>query len=383
MKKTMIILLTLVMALLVPFACAETSATVQGVFDALTAEGSDYNQTKAMYAQYFENIEWGEAVEGDSIVITVANSEGMDGTWTFTQDGDALTATFGAEDFTGLSMTMDMLDAVGSYLGMETDVISGYVNGLAVFGIENDKFVMQNDEAAGTTTVRIRDDAAWDMAELDQMVLDDKVVEPLEDHYTSTAANIGKVMMVANKEGEDGLVILLGEFGGLDDLAYQSIINVVGILKPAGWEDFTANYTELSDAETDAYTVKLNADAAEAAEIIEDAKDSYSFAILRFHGSGDAATEVTSEETNEENDGEEQVFETPAPAEAPTVEEFTEGYFNVLANLETETAGASMKAAVAASEVCSFAVAHDLYNPDVEPMRANMLTAYEAMDEDA
>ena len=80
---------------------------------------------------------------------------------------------------------------------------------------------------------------------------------------------------------------------------------------------------------------------------------------------------------------EENTSEAPAPAEAPTVEEFTEGYFNVLANLETETAGASMKAAVAASEVCSFAVAHDLYNPDVEPMRANMLTAYEAMDEDA
>ena len=45
---------------------------VQGVFDALTAEGSDYNQIKAMYAEYFEDIQWEEAVDGDSIVMVNA-----------------------------------------------------------------------------------------------------------------------------------------------------------------------------------------------------------------------------------------------------------------------------------------------------------------------
>ena len=39
----------------------------------------------------------------------------------------------------------------------------------------------------------------------------------------------------------------------------------------------------------------------------------------------------------------------------------------------------SLKTAVAASKVCAFAEAHALYNPDVEPLRANMLAAFEAM----
>ena len=75
-------------------------------------------------------------------------------------------------------------------------------------------------------------------------------------------------------------------------------------------------------------------------------------------------------------------FEVPEPAEAPTVEALAKGYFNVLVSLESETAGASLKTAVAASEVCAFAVAHDLYNPDVEPLRTNMLAAFEAMSEE-
>ncbi|MBQ3467321.1 MAG: hypothetical protein IJH21_03240, partial [Oscillospiraceae bacterium] len=57
--------------------------------------------------------------------------------------------------------------------------------------------------------------------------------------------------------------------------------------------------------------------------------------------------------------------ESPAPAKAPTVEALTEGYFNVLSGLESGTAGASLKTAIAASEVCAFAQAHALYNPDV------------------
>lgn len=84
----------------------------------------------------------------------------------------------------------------------------------------------------------------------------------------------------------------------------------------------------------------------------------------------------------EPDEGNEYDFEPPAPAEAPSVEDFSENYFAVLTGLEAGSAGASLKTAVAASQVCAFAVAHDLYNPDVEPLRANMLAAFGAMDED-
>ena len=75
-------------------------------------------------------------------------------------------------------------------------------------------------------------------------------------------------------------------------------------------------------------------------------------------------------------------FEAPAPAEAPSAQALTEGYFSVIAGLESGTAGASLKTAVAAADVCAFAEANALYNPDVEPLRANMLAAFEAMDEE-
>ena len=63
-KKMMITLLALVFALLTQIACAEPAAVVQGVFDALTQEDSDYNQSKAMYTEYFEGIQWGGGRRG-------------------------------------------------------------------------------------------------------------------------------------------------------------------------------------------------------------------------------------------------------------------------------------------------------------------------------
>lgn len=42
----------------------------------------------------------------------------------------------------------------------------------------------------------------------------------------------------------------------------------------------------------------------------------------------------------------------------------------------------TLKTAIAASEVCAFAEVHELYNPDVKPLRANMLAAFEGMSED-
>ena len=74
--------------------------------------------------------------------------------------------------------------------------------------------------------------------------------------------------------------------------------------------------------------------------------------------------------------------EMPAPAPAPTAEELAEGFFGPLSALESGTAGASLKTAVAASEVCAFAAEHELYNPDAESLRANMLIAFESLSEE-
>ena len=262
---------------------AASSDALQGVFDALTAEGSKYNESKALYAEVAPDMKWVEEIRDDSIVIEISDSEFADGTWTFTQDGDCLTAEFADDDYTGLSLVNSVLAATAESLGMDSVVTMGYVNGLSTLEIQNDDYSMTNDADAGTFSVSIQDAAPWEMKELDEMILNEDVLffEPLGEDFISNSANIGKLLLVANGSADD-VTILLGEHGELDDLAYQSIINVVSVLQPEGWEAFTVGYTELADAEADGYAVKLNVDKSEVDELIDGAEDSYSYAIIHF-----------------------------------------------------------------------------------------------------
>ena len=286
MKKSarLIALLTLALALLLAqLACAEPDDVVKGIFDALVAENSSYSQARAMYAEYYPGAVYEETLEDDGFTIAVSGSEYMDGSWTFKKNGDYLTVTLDEADFSGISMAQNVIQAVGAYYGTNKSLISSYVNGLSALDIESENFKMSRDEAAGTTTLSIRISGPWDMKELDQMVIDDRSLfyGALTEESASMAANIGKVMMVANGTADD-VTILLGEHGELDDVALKSLINVVGILQPKGWEDFTANYTQLADAQAGGYEVALNVDAQTVGQIIDDAPEGYSFAVAHF-----------------------------------------------------------------------------------------------------
>ena len=283
MLKTLA-LLTLALALaLMNLACAEPSAALKGVYDALLAENSLYSQTKAVYAQYYPDAVFEETLRDDGFTIAVTGSEYMEGSWTFTLDGDALTTTLSSDDFTGQTMAIYVVNAVGSYLGMNTDLINSYANGLAILGIESDNYSVTEDAASGTIAIRINIAGPWDMKELDEMTLNEASLffDPLGEDFVSNAGSIGKLRVIANGTAKD-VTILLGEYGGLDDLALQSIVNVVRILKPEGWEDFVANYTRLEAVETDGYTVSLDVDDATVKEIIEDAAEGFSYMLAHF-----------------------------------------------------------------------------------------------------
>ncbi len=74
--------------------------------------------------------------------------------------------------------------------------------------------------------------------------------------------------------------------------------------------------------------------------------------------------------------------EAAATMEMPTLEAFADRYFSPLFNLEAGTAGASMKTAIAASEVCTFAMEYALWDPEIQTLRDNMLAAFETLGED-
>ena len=277
-----ILLLTLALALLIPAAWAEPDAAVKGIYDALLAEDSDYSRAKAITAEYSPETKYEEKLENDGFTITVTGDEYSSGNWRFTRDGDALTTTISSDGMQSV-MVIYVVKAVADYLGMNGSLTMGYVNGLSMLDLSSDDFAMTPDETAGTTDVRINIAGPWAMKELDQMVIDDRSLSygALTEESASMAANIGKVMMVANGTADD-VTILLGEYGALDDAALKSLRNVVGNLQPEGWEDFTANYTQLADAQAKGYEVALNVDARTVGEIIDDAPEGYSFAVAHF-----------------------------------------------------------------------------------------------------
>ena len=277
-----ILLLTLALALLIPAAWAEPDAAVKGIYDALLAEGSDYSRAKAITVEYSPETKYEEKLENDGFTITVTGDEYSSGNWRFMRDGDALTTTISSDGMQSV-MVIYVVKAVADYLGMNGSLTMGYVNGLSMLDLSSDDFAMTPDETAGTTDVRINIAGPWAMKELDQMVIDDRSLfyGALTEESASMAANIGKVMMIANGN-EDDVTILLGECGELDDVALKSLINVVGILQPKGWEDFSANYTRLADAQAGGYEVALNVDAQTVGQIIDDAPEGYSFAVAHF-----------------------------------------------------------------------------------------------------
>ena len=279
--KTMLVLI-LALALLIPAAWAEPDAAIKGIYDALLAEGSDYSQAKAITVEYSPETKYEEKLENDGFTITVTGDEYNSGNWCFTREGDVLTTTISNDGMQSV-MVIYVVKAVADYLGMNGSVTMGYVNGLSMLDLSSDDFAMTPDEAAGTTAVRINIAGPWAMKGLEEMVIDDRSLfyGALTEESASMAANIGKVMMVANGTADD-VTILLGEYGALDDAALKSLRNVVGNLQPEGWEDFTANYTQLADAQAKGYEVALNVDARTVGEIIDDAPEGYSFAVAHF-----------------------------------------------------------------------------------------------------
>ena len=67
---------------------------------------------------------------------------------------------------------------------------------------------------------------------------------------------------------------------------------------------------------------------------------------------------------------------------APTAEELTESFFQVIGSIAPGTAGSSLRQAKAAADVMDFAAKRQIWTADNEALRANILAAWEAMSKD-
>lgn len=344
----------------------ENADTLKGIYEALVAQESDYSENRALMTDFYPELEYSETLGTDRITITFkanGNEYFTDGSWEFVQDGDRMTAVIADGDYTGVIYVIYVANAIGSYFGMEPALVSGYLNGLGVLGAESDNFSMTRDETAGTTTYSLNIAGPWDMKELDQMLLTEAVLdaEPLDENYTSQGGNVGKLLYMTNGN-VNGFTALIAEYGELDDIAYQSIVNLVTLRKPVGYEAFLADFTELKALETDDYTVVLDPDDDTIAEIMDERNDKYSYVLLRFG----------SEENYEEDD----------VVYLPDAETFADAYFRAVAGIPQGTAGASLTQAQVACDVLGFAFYNELWLPDTDALRANMLEAWESLTDE-
>ena len=342
------------------------SETLKGIYAALIAPDSDYSENKALYLDFYPELEYSETLEADRITLSrKANGiEGLsDSSIDFVEDGDYLTAVVADDDYTGIARVSEMANAVGAYLGIETELVSGYLNGLGYLDAQSDVFNMTEDEAAGTFTFHLYIGGPWDMKELDQMVLTEDVLETdeLNDEYTSQGGNVGKLRYLANGN-VNSYTVLFAEFGGLDDVAYQSIINLVSLRKPAGYEAFLADFTELKALETDDYIVDLDPDDDTVAQIMGERNDKLSYMLVRF-GSGDYG-------------------EAEYEAYVPDSDAFADFYFRVIGGYQKGVTGASLAEARAACDVLDFATGNELWLADTGVLRANMLEGWESLTDE-
>lgn len=256
--------------------------SLQAVLDALVKDGSGYSE----YKSYYPTAEFTEKIDGEKIVITAKGDGEYDpnGTWEYVQDGDYITYhSSDASNYTGSMIFMYVIDAVADALGMDSKLLTGYLNGLSAMNIESDYYKETINED-GTSDLKLYMAAPFEMKELDQMYVTEELLadsEPLSDEFISRANSVGKISILSNGN-KSSLKILVKEYEALDELAVKSVVNTVNAYQPDGYEKFVESFTAFEDVTTDDYTIIANADDAAVLEIVDEKDDGYAYAILTF-----------------------------------------------------------------------------------------------------
>ena len=300
MKSTMKKILALAAAaamLLSLAACGGKSggsgALMQALFDKLTTD-AEYTEWKS----YFPATTIEEKLEGDSIVITAKGEEGLNGTYTFTLDGDYIVTESGAEDYTGYSILMYLKSAIAAHYGMNNLLMTGYLAGLDFFKMEN-RYLL-TEEADGKTVYKLYAAGKWDMTGLDEMFVNDAAVdgqEALGTESVSYYVNCGKISAAAFGNA-DALELIVGEYGENTENTYKSVMTLVSKLQPQGYETFAKDYTELKKAEGEGYKVSFDIPAEVLSGHDYKKEEGYSYVTVVFSSGDETADEAAPVETS-------------------------------------------------------------------------------------
>ena len=241
-------------------------------------------QERLMGYAHFET-----ALKGDTIeLIAISDNEwydSMNGSWEYVLDGDYITLTSSADNYTGVSVFSSIVSAVAEYLDMDPELVGLYTSAVASQELESKYFIVDYDKAANVITEKIYVAGPFDMQDaLDTAYITEEQAAdmgPLGENATSTVMNAGKVSIAINGS-RDSVDFDVAEYGGNTELTYKSLVSAVKGMQPVGYEDFLANYTALEEVETERYQVKFLTDEDEIPFAFEDFSDNYRFVQLHF-----------------------------------------------------------------------------------------------------
>ena len=256
---------------------------MQGIFDKLTAN-ADYAEWKSSFsATTFE-----EKLDGDSIVCSATGEEGMNGTFTFTLDGDYIVNTTDEGDYSAYAIMTYLKEAVADYYGMNNMLMTGYIAGLESAGLENKYFYTES--ADGKSTTRLYAAGEWKMEGLDEMNVDEKGLEycdVLGENPNSFYINAGRIT-AASIGSADDLDLMVGEYGENTEKTLNAILAIVRKQQPNGHETFEKEFTELKETSGDGYVVYFGIPEEVAVNHEYKAAEGYSYVTVVF--SADAET---------------------------------------------------------------------------------------------
>ena len=275
---------------------------MQKIYENLMKEGSSFSKQKKEIQEMFGDLITCDAsIDGNTITITVVGKDDYEessGSWNYVLEGNYLTYTAAGTDadISGRAYFTYLEDAAADYLGMDGDLLNGYIRGVDWKNLTSDYYIIEKDANNEVSKIKLYVGAAFSMDDvLNSVYLDEEVLEyedALNDEqYISGVAKIGKVGMWYSGK-RSSVEIYIFEHGNLTDLAYKSILSVVGKMQPVGYETFLENYKELSEVSTETYQVSYVKDASELPEGFQDSEH-YSFIKLHFFAPSLSATSLS------------------------------------------------------------------------------------------
>lgn len=261
---------------------------MQKIFEYLTKEDSAWSKEKKSTEEMIgDMVKYSESINGNTITLTVT-ADGIyaeaAGSWDFVLEDDYLTFTPKGNEDIGVAYFTYLMYAAFDYLGMDSDLAMGYIEGMSAKDKESKYYTIEKDAEGNPAKYKIYAGGAYDMPELEEFYLDEDTlmgVSALTADFSNGVTGAWKFRLYYTGT-QNSADIYIGEHDALTELAYKSLMETVKVLQPLGYEDFVANYKELSEASTETYQVSYVTDQTELSETVGESADTH-YKYIKVH----------------------------------------------------------------------------------------------------